>query len=115
MQIDIQARSFKLTRSLRKYAEGKLKASLSSCQDRLRRVVIRLSDINGPRGGADKLCHIQVVLPGMPDVIIEDTENDMYAAINKATDRANTVVNRKLSKKKLQARHSQPLRRHLTA
>lgn len=115
MQIDIQARSFKLTTSLKKYVEKKLKASLSGCQDRLRRVVIRLSDINGPKGGEDKLCHIQVVLPGMPDVIIEDTENDMYAAINKASDRVNTVVTRKLSRKKLKARHSQPLRRHITA
>jgi putative sigma-54 modulation protein len=115
MQIHIQARSFTLTKALKKYVEQKLTSSLAGCQDRLRRVVIRLSDINGPRGGEDKLCHIHVVLPGMSDVIIEDTENDMYAAIDRATDRASTVVNRKVSRRKLLSRHNQPLRSHLTA
>ncbi|MDB2704986.1 HPF/RaiA family ribosome-associated protein [Pseudomonadota bacterium] len=100
MQIDIQARSFTLTTALKEYAELKLKSSLSGCQDRLRRVVIRLSDINGPRGGEDKHCHIQVVLPGMSDVIIEDTEENMYSAIDKATDRASSAVTRKVSRKK---------------
>lgn len=115
MQIDIQARSFTLTNALKKYAEQKLKSSLSGCKDQLQRVVIRLSDINGPRGGEDKHCHIQVVLPGMPDVIIEDTENDMYAAIDKATDRASLAVTRKVTRKKSFQRHSLPLRNHLMA
>jgi ribosomal subunit interface protein len=113
MQIDIQARSFTLTKALRKYAELKLKSSLSGCKERFQRVVVRLSDINGPRGGDDKHCHIQVVLPGMPDVIIEDTENDMYAAIDKATHRASLAVTRKVARKKSFHRHSLPLRTHL--
>ena len=37
---------------------------------------MRLSDINGPRGGADKRCHLQVVLAGLPDVVVEDIEAD---------------------------------------
>jgi ribosomal subunit interface protein len=115
MQIDIQARSFPLTKALKKYTEQKLTSSLSGCKDQLRRVVIRLSDINGPRGGEDKHCHIQVVLPGMPDVIIEDTEDDMYAAIDKATDRASSAVTRKVTRKKSRQRHSLPLRNHLMA
>jgi len=115
MQVDIQARSFTLTHALKEYAEMKLKSSLSRCQDHLRTVVIRLSDINGPRGGEDKLCHIHVVMPGMPDVIIEDTELDMYAAIDRATDRASSAVFRKISKQQGQVRHNQPLRSHLEA
>jgi len=113
MQIHIQARSFTLTKSLRKYIEHKLKSSLSSCQDRLQRVVVRLKDTNGPRGGVDKQCHVHVVVPGMSDVIIEDTENNMYAAIDRATDRASLVVNKKVSRQKLAMRHGRPLRRYL--
>jgi len=115
MQIHIQARSFTLTKALKKYAEQKLKTSLASCQDRMRRVVIRLSDINGPRGGEDKLCHIHVVLPGMSDVIIEDTETNMYDAIDRATERASSAVTRKVTRKKSLHRHSLPLRSHLMA
>lgn len=98
MQIDIQARSFSLTDALQDYAIQKLKASLSCCDDHLQRVVMRLSDINGPRGGRDKHCHIQVVLAGLPDVIIEDTEEEMYSAIDLATERAGRAVNRKVEK-----------------
>jgi ribosome-associated translation inhibitor RaiA len=59
---------------------------------------MRLSDINGPRGGVDKHCHLQVVLKGLPDVVIEDTEADMYVAINRAVDRAGRTVVRKINR-----------------
>jgi len=115
MQIDIQARSFKLTKALKVYSEEKLKSSFSRCQDRLYRIVVRLSDINGPRGGEDKLCQVHVFLPGIPDVIIEDTEQDMYAAIDRAVDRAGHAVERKVSRQKSSLRHQRPLRNYLSA
>jgi len=98
MQTDIQSRSFSLTNALKEYAKQKLESSLSSCEDHLQQVVVRLSDINGPKGGKDKLCHIQVVLAGMPDVVIDDTEEDMYAAIDRATERAGLTVVRKVDR-----------------
>ena len=61
---------------------------------------MRLSDINGPRGGADKCCHIQVVLPHLPDVVIEDIEMDLYAAIDRAADRAGRTVGRRLTRQR---------------
>ena len=67
--------------------------------------MVRLSDINGPRGGADKCCHIQVVLPQLPDVVIEDTEVDLYAAIDRAADRAGRTVDRRLARHRDRARH----------
>jgi len=100
MQIDIQARAFSLTKALNKYARQKLASSLACCEDSIQRVVMHLSDINGPRGGSDKLCHIQVVLAGMPDVIVEDTEVDMYDAIDHATARAGHAATRKQDRKK---------------
>ena len=100
MQIDIQARSFTLTKSLREHVQQKIVSSLSCCEEHIQRVVIHLSDINGPRGGEDKHCHIQVVLAGLPDVIIEDTEEEMYAAIDLATSRAGHTVTRKIKRQK---------------
>ena len=98
MQIDIQALHFSLTKSLRNHAERHLHFSLACCDDHIVRVVMRLSDINGPRGGEDKHCHLQVVLAGLPDVVIEDTQKDMYVAINRATDRAGRTVIRKVNR-----------------
>ncbi len=108
MQIDIQARDFSLTDALRSHAERRLRFALTRCDDRIQRIVMRLSDINGPRGGADKRCHLQVVLAGLPDVVIEDIEADLYVAIDRATDRAGRTLVRKIHRQHALLRHTRP-------
>jgi len=108
MQIDIQARSFSLTDSLRNHAERRLRFALSCCDGHIQRVVMRLSDINGPRGGADKRCHLRLVLGGLPDVLIEDIETDLYVAIDRATDRAGRTLLRKIGRQHALLRQGRP-------
>ncbi|MCF6283321.1 MAG: HPF/RaiA family ribosome-associated protein [Candidatus Polarisedimenticolaceae bacterium] len=99
MQIKIQARRFSLTATLRKYTQQRLRYALTSSTNHIQRVIVRLSDINGPRGGIDKRCHIQVVLKGLPDVVIEDTGSDLYNSISRAADRASRTVSRSLRRR----------------
>ena len=106
MQINIQARQFSLTDALRSHAERRLRFALTCCDEHIQQVVMRLSDINGPRGGADKRCHLQVMLTGLPDVVVEDTEADLYIAINRATDRAGRTVERRIARQRDTARAS---------
>jgi len=108
MRIDIQARNFSLTESLRSHAERRLRFALTCCDDHIHRIVIRLSDIKGPRGGADKRCHLQVVLDGIPDVVIEDIEADLYVAIDRAVDRAGRTVVRKIERLQTLLRQGRP-------
>ena len=98
MQTDIQAHNFTLTNALRVHIERRLGFALSNRDVHIRRVMVRLSDINGPRGGEDKCCHIQVVLPQLPDVVIEDIQADLYAAIDRAADRVGRTVGRRLAR-----------------
>ncbi len=104
MQIDIQARHFPLTDALREHIKRRLRFALSAFDERIRRVRVRLSDINGPRGGADKCCHVQVVLTHLPDVVIKDTEDDLYASIDRASDRAGCTVGRRLARQRIRSR-----------
>ena len=106
MQIDIQTRNFSLTPALRSHVERRLGYALSSRDDHIQRVQVRLSDINGPRGGADKNCSIQVFLAHLPDVVIEDTEVDLYTAIYRAADRAGRTVGRRISRQRDMSRSS---------
>jgi len=108
MQIDIQARNFSLTNAIRSHAERRLRFALTCCDDYIQRVVMRLSDINGPRGGADKRCHLQVVLAGLPNVVVEDIEDDLYVAINRASDRAGRTVTRKIDRQQTLLKHGLP-------
>jgi len=99
MQIKIQAQSFSLTSALQDHIQRRLRFALTSGANHIQRVMVRLSDINGPRGGQDKRCHIQVVLKGMPDVVTDDTESNLYAAISRAIGRANRSVARRLRRR----------------
>ena len=109
MHIDIQSRGFSLTDALLRYSQQRLLFSMSYFSNHIKRVAVRLSDINGPRGGTDKRCHLQVVMPGLPDIVVEDTEGDMYAAIDRAMDRARRTVARKIDRQKTLLKHGRML------
>lgn len=96
MQIDIKARDFVLTDTLRDYVEHRLLFTMARFQDRVCRVTVRLSDVNGPRGGVDKHCHLQVRLRGLPDIVVKDTEAVLYAAVDRAAERAGRTLGRYL-------------------
>lgn len=99
MHIDIRARGFDLTQGLREHTERRLNFALSWATYDVRQVAVRLSDVNGPRGGEDKRCCIQVALPGAQRIVIEDTEDDLYLAINRAVDRAERSIARRLQRR----------------
>ena len=101
MKIDIQARDFQLTEALQSHIRRRLDFALSPRYDQIHQIQVRLNDVNGPRGGADKCCHIYIVLPRMQDVVVEDIEIDMYIAINRAIDRAGRSVSRRLARKRV--------------
>jgi putative sigma-54 modulation protein len=109
MQITIQARKFSLTDALYNYADRRLRSTLDSHSDYIQYITMRLSDINGPRGGKDKRCQIQITLFGLTNVVIVDTETDLYLAIDKATDRAERNVIRKIERHRTLLRHSSPI------
>lgn len=100
MNIHIQAQGFALTDSLREHTERRLRFALGWADDRLRQISVRLSDENGPHGGEDKRCRIQLTFPGAASVVIDDTEADLYVAIDRAVDRAGRSVARRLERQR---------------
>lgn len=98
MLINIQTQGLELTEALRDYTEKRLAYALSHAQQRIQRVQVRLIDVNGPRGGVDKRCQIDVRLKGLPSVVIEDTESDLYLAIDRAAERVARMLARRLDK-----------------
>ena len=106
MQINIQARDFKLTEAIRDYVIRRLRFAFSVRDDHINSIKVRLSDINGPRGGADKRCKIQISLPHFVDIVIKDTQTDLYVAIDRAVDRARRTLDRKLARRRNHIRDS---------
>ena len=100
MQIDIQTLGFTLTNALREHTHSRLGFALAHGAETIDRVTVRLSDINGPRGGADKRCHIHVAVAHQADVVIEDIQADLYVAIDHATDRAGRALARQIERQR---------------
>ena len=107
MRIDIQARGFELTEGLRQHTERRLQFALSWANHDVRAVTVRLSDINGPRGGQGKRCRIQIPMARAQAVVIEEIETDLYVAIDRAADRTERTVARRLERLR-EHRHERP-------
>lgn len=100
MEIEIQAQGFAVTGELRAHVAKRLEAALAPFKRHVRRVVARLGDENGPRGGYDKTCRIGVSVGGAPDVFAADTRPDLYAAIDCAADRLAAALARRLNRRR---------------
>ena len=107
MRIDIQARGLDLTEDLRKHTERCVHFALSWATHDVRTVTVRLADINGPRGGTDKRCSIQIAFPGAQNMLVEDTESDLYVAIARAVDRIERAVANRIERLR-EHRHARP-------
>jgi putative sigma-54 modulation protein len=61
---------------------------------RIDRVRVRIMDINGPRGGADKACKIDVRLRPTGNIIVQDIGEDFFRASDRASERAARSISR---------------------
>ena len=56
------------------------------------RATLRLSDVNGPRGGVDKRCQVELDTDGNGKVVITAIARDWRSAIDNALSRAARVL-----------------------
>ena len=73
--------------------------SLKRFSQRVSLVTVSVLDENGPRGGGDKLCRINVQLPGLGPVITEGKHESVIAAVAEAARRAQRIVRTKIKRK----------------
>lgn len=87
MKVEIRIQSTDLAEALRSYIERRLHFSLGRFAGRLGRVKVRITDINGPRGGVDKWCRITAELRPSGKLIVNETvDTNLFAAIDHATE-----------------------------
>ena len=89
----------------RAYIRRWLGMRLAKFSSSIERVTVRLEDVNGPRGGIDKVCKAKVVLTGLPSVVVERKHHDARAAVDGVIDASERAVRRVLHR-----RRSVPLR-----
>jgi len=74
--------------NLRHLAVTRLQFVLRRIQWLVPRATVRLSDVNGPRGGVDKRCQVELDTDGNGKVVITAVSRDWRSAIDSALSRA---------------------------
>jgi putative sigma-54 modulation protein len=98
MRIHVRAVNLSIDGETRARVERRLETGLSRLAHRILRVGVRIVDENGPRGGADIACLVEVRLRGAGRVFIEATDIGLDEAVSKAADRATVAVIRTLER-----------------
>lgn len=107
MKIEIRGHGMELTEALKRHTEHRLGLALDHHQANIDQVQVRLSDINGPKGGVDKECHVTAWLRVGHQVInISEQSSDMYASIDTAMDRVKLAVQKQIDKVRETTGHS---------
>ena len=102
MRFSVSGDRVKVTTDFREYIDRCLYFGLGRFAAAIDHVSVRVGDINGPRGGVDKHCQIVVKLraSGSNPIAIDDTDEDLRAAVTRASNRAGRTVARAIDRKR---------------
>lgn len=99
MKIDIRSKGLPQDRAARDRIRRRLRFAVGRFADRVERVSISLEDTNGAKGGVDKRCRIRLTLvEGGEPLLAEDTDEEIFVAIDRAAKRIGRSVARRLKR-----------------
>ena len=99
MKILIRGR-IRVSAAVRAYVERRLQFSLGRFSRRVERAMVHLADVNGPRGGEDKVCRIEVRLRPTGNVFVEESGCAILAAVAGAAERVGRAVSRAVERRR---------------
>jgi len=98
MRIRVRQHGVQLEDSFRSYISHRVYAHLGRLAHEVVTVLVRIGDLNGPRGGVDKRCHVTVRGPCFGIAVVDDRHASPYAAVDSAVRRVATAVGRKIGR-----------------
>ncbi|HAU69033.1 MAG: HPF/RaiA family ribosome-associated protein [Arenicella sp.] len=98
MKIQIYSNDINLTDPLKLSIEAQAEKRAARHVDRIDTMVIRIKDLNGPKGGKDKQCTVEIHQAGQAPIVVTKQSESLAKAINKALGRAVRTSVRKTRK-----------------
>jgi ribosome-associated translation inhibitor RaiA len=90
----------------RAFIRTKVARRLGKFAESIERFSLRTEDVNGPRGGVDRVCRIKVVVRGLPSIVVEKRDAFLNAAVDLALAGVERGVRRALTRRRVR-----PMRR----
>lgn len=101
MKMDVVSRDVEVSPDVKLLVERRLTFALSRFGSAVSRARVSLSDHNGPRGGLDKHCLIEVKLKTLSGpIVVEVTDAQMEAAVSRAAERVARRVKDELERRR---------------
>ena len=85
-----------MTDAIRTYATDHVAGRLAKHARNIQSVVVRFDDVNGNKGGTDKVCEVEVTLRRSNPIVVTELDGDLRAAMSRAADRIEQAVARAL-------------------
>ena len=103
MKLDIKTNSITIDPELHQFIARIAVAAFDSHGERVERLQIQLDEVAEPRGGKDRSCLAEVIMPGGQKVITQIMDSDLRVAIHRAIDRAGWTTARWLQRRQREA------------
>jgi ribosome-associated translation inhibitor RaiA len=96
--VTIRAMHTSLDEETKAFVRRSLGRKLGKFAEHIERISVRYEDVNGPKGGLDKVCRIQVTLSGLPPVVVDHAGEQFMDAYDLAVDNLQRAVRRHLDR-----------------
>lgn len=100
MKIELHCDGLPATAKLHGHVQRRLGQALDRFRDRVQWARVWVKDVNGPRGGSDKQCLVQLRVKGASDIILQEREADAHSAFNLAAGRVVHALMRQLGRRR---------------
>lgn len=98
MKIHITGRKIEIDDRVRAFAERKIQFSMGRLSNRIAGVRIQVSDVNGPKGGRDTECMVEVRFRSSGRLTAKATAVDIYSAVGRAAESAGYAVSQRVKR-----------------
>ena len=107
MDIRLQTQHVTLPRRALSRIRDRVRSGLDRMTERVARLQVTLKDINGPRGGRDKVCILRAELVDGGQVVVIDRAANLRRAIARCLQRSKRVIDREVKRRHRERRRSE--------
>ncbi len=98
MIVSVTARGFKLKEPLYEHVLERLQHALARFEDHVEKVTVRIGDTERGTAGGETYCTLDARIAGVGSIRVEDQEETLHMAIERAAARLKQAVARKIGR-----------------
>ncbi|AKF09862.1 Ribosomal subunit interface protein [Sandaracinus amylolyticus] len=87
-----------VSEALRLHCERRIGFAVRRFQERVDRIDVHLTDLNGPKGGEDLECRVVARAPGEETIVVRAVTSDAYASVDRAAAKISSATARRVGR-----------------